>query len=49
MPLELELTLNSNLADYLRTAYSTNFTLQNIQLLYDAYIVDESVVESFYR
>ena len=49
MPQELELHLNPNLTDYLRTAYSTNFTLQNIQLIYDSYITDESVVDSFYR
>jgi hypothetical protein len=59
MPLELELHLNPTISDYLYNQYqtadgatvalSTNFTLQNIQLLYDAYIVDEAVQESFYK
>ena len=35
MPIELELHLNPILTDYLRTNFSTNFTLQNIQVLYE--------------
>jgi hypothetical protein len=58
MPLELELHLNPNVGDYLYSQItrggtnanlSSNFTLQNIQLIYDTLSADESVVESFYR
>jgi hypothetical protein len=50
-PLELEMTLNSTLADYINTGsgLSTNFSISNVQLLYDAYVLDESVQESFYK
>ena len=52
MPLELEMSLNSTVTDWLNpggTAFSTIFTVSNIQLLYDAYILDEAVQESFYK
>mgnify|MGYP007049803996 CR=1 FL=1 len=51
MPLEYECSLSSTPADWLNTAggNSQTFSIQNIQLLYDAYILDESVLESFYK
>ena len=52
MPLELEMTLNSSAADWLNAASganSTSYSISNIQLIYDAYILDESVQESFYK
>ena len=51
MPLEYELSLNSTVSDWLvtTTGFSTDFSVQNIQLIYDAYILDESVLESFYN
>ena len=51
MPLELECTLNTTVADWLTTAagHSTNFAIENIQLLYDAYALDEAVQDSFYK
>jgi hypothetical protein len=54
MPLELELQLGATVSDYLVAArdgtnFSTNFTLQNIQLVYDVYEADAAVSESFYR
>ena len=51
MPLEYELSLNSTVSDWLVTtgSFSSDFSVQNIQLIYDAYILDESVLESFYK
>ena len=50
MPLELECTLNTTVSDWLSTAgNSTNFSIENIQLLYDAYALDEAVQDSFYK
>ena len=51
MPLELELTLTSVVADWLSTGagFSSNFDIANVQLLYDAYVLDEAVQESFYK
>ena len=51
MPLEVELTLNPTITDYLVQGANNSgaFSLQNIQLLYTSYSLDESVVESFYR
>jgi hypothetical protein len=52
MPLELEMTLNSTAADWLNAASgvnSTSYSISNIQLIYDAYILDEAVQESFYK
>ena len=51
MPLEYELSLNSNVSDWLVTTagFSSAFSVQSIQLIYDAYILDESVLESFYK
>jgi hypothetical protein len=51
MPLELEMTLNSSLSDWLltTTGHSTTFAIENIQLLYDAYALDEAVQDSFYK
>ena len=51
MPLELELSLNSTVTDWLNTSTgnSSSYTISNIQLLYDAYVLDESVQESFYK
>ena len=49
-PMELELTLNSNVSDWLTTSgNSSSFSISDIQLLYDAYSLDEAVQESFYR
>ena len=52
MPLELEMSLNSTVADWLNadgTNNSTSYSISNIQLIYDAYVLDESVQESFYK
>ena len=52
MPLELEMSLNSTVADWLNadgTNNSTNYSISNIQLIYDAYVLDEAVQESFYK
>ena len=50
-PMELEVTLVNIVGDWLTTAgnVSTNFSVSNVQLLYDAYVLDEAVQESFYR
>ena len=50
-PLELEMTLNSTVSDWISTGsgLSSNYTVSNIQLLYDAYALDEAVQESFYK
>ena len=50
-PLELEMTLNSVVGDWIDAAdaKSQNFEISNVQLLFDAYILDESVQESFYK
>lgn len=50
-PLELEMTLNSTQSDWVSTSgsNSTNYSVSNIQLLYDAYVLDENVHESFYK
>jgi len=59
-PLELELTLNNVNSDWLaqgdnggggaaQVVYSNNFTISNIMVIYDAYVLDETVQESFYR
>lgn len=50
-PLELELSLNSNVSDWLSTGSgkSSSFSVSNIQLMYDAYALDEAVQESFYK
>jgi hypothetical protein len=51
MPLEYECSLSSTPADWLNVtgANSQTYSVQNIQLLCDAYIRDESVLESFYK
>ena len=51
MPLELELQLGATVSDYLVAGanLSSNFTLQNIQLIYDVYEADPAVSESFFR
>jgi hypothetical protein len=52
MPQELELSVVSTVTDWLNTNAGNNsssFTLSNIQLLYDAYVLDEAVQESFYK
>lgn len=46
-PLELECTLNSTTTDW--CTGTATYTVSNIQLIYDAYILDESVQESFYK
>jgi hypothetical protein len=52
-PLELELTLSDSsnwcLASSGGTNYSQIFTVSDIQLYYDAMVLDESVQESFYK
>ena len=49
-PLELEMTLGAA-ADWLNTSSgkSSDWSVSNIQLLYDSYTLDESVQESFYK
>ena len=47
-PLELELSLNPTVTDWVAGG-STNYSISNIQLLYDAYVLDEAVQESFYK
>jgi hypothetical protein len=49
-PLELEMTLGAA-ADWLNTAgnRSASYAISNIQLLYDVYVLDEAVQESFYK
>ena len=54
-PLEVELILSSP-ADWLLVGNvggvytgSTNYTISNVQLIYDAYILDEQVQNSFYK
>jgi hypothetical protein len=52
MPLELELSLNSTVLDWVNPDGTTNsetYSISNIQLLYDAYVLDEAVQESFYK
>jgi hypothetical protein len=51
MPLELECTLNTVVGDWLATGAnrSTNYAIENIQLVYDAYALDEAVQDSFYK
>ena len=52
MPLELECSVASTTSDWVYangTANSTNYSISNIQLLYDAYVLDEAVQESFYK
>ena len=49
-PLELEVTLNSNLADWLDIADgSQSLSISNVQLWYNNISVDEAIQESFYR
>jgi len=49
-PMELELSLNSNPLDWVAaTGSSVNYSISNIQLLYDAYVLDEALQESFYK
>ena len=48
-PMELEMTLNSQVSDWLGPTGSQAFQISNIQLLYDAYVLDEAVQESFYK
>jgi len=49
-PLEIELSLISSASDWLETGSgnSTNFSISDVQILYDAYALDESVQNSFY-
>jgi hypothetical protein len=49
--LEVEISLNPVVSDWLNTSssYSTNFSISNVQLLYDAYAVDEAVQKPFFR
>ena len=47
-PLELELSLGAA-ADWLDTTASQSFSISNIQLIYDAVTLDESVQDSMYK
>ena len=49
-PLEIELSMISNPADWLNTAggNSNSFQIENVQILYDGYTLDEAVLQSFY-
>ena len=51
MPLELELSLNTVVSDWLNVTSpnSQSYSITNIQLLYDAYILDEAVQSSFFK
>ena len=48
--MELEMTLGSS-ADWLSqgVSQSTTYAIENTQLLYDAYSLDEAVLDSFYK
>jgi hypothetical protein len=48
-PLELEVSLNNVVGDWLDAGGSQAYSVTNIQLLYDAYVLDEAVQESFYK
>jgi hypothetical protein len=51
MPLEVEMSLNPVITDWLNTTgtgKSSTFSISNIQLLYDVYVLDEAVQNSFY-
>ena len=50
-PLELEVSLNPVVSDWLNVSgsNSSSFSINNIQILYDAYELDEAVQESFYK
>ena len=50
LPLEYELSLINQVSDWVSTASgcSTNFSVSDVQLMYDAYVLDESVQHSFY-
>jgi hypothetical protein len=48
-PLEVELSLTNTPGDWLSAAGSQGWEVINIQLMYDAYILDPSVEESFYK
>jgi hypothetical protein len=51
-PLELEMSLSSNPADWLRTGadgLSAGYTVTNIQLLYDQIQLDDSIEEALYK
>ena len=50
-PLEIELSLISSAGDWLDLSdanYSSSFTISDVQLLYDCYVLDEAVQNSFY-
>lgn len=55
-PLEIELQMVNNVDDFLKKPTSEaeaavmiqNFALTNVQILYDAYVLDEAVLSSFY-
>jgi hypothetical protein len=51
MPLELEMSLNPVVTDWVNTSgsRSSTYAITNIQLLYDAYVLDEAVQNSFYK
>jgi len=50
-PLELEVSVNPVTTDWLGTGTNSSqaFSISNIQLLYDAYALDEAVQESMYK
>jgi hypothetical protein len=50
-PLEVELTTTSNPGDWLLVSgsSSSNYSISNVQLIYDAYVLDEAVQSSFYK
>ena len=51
VPLELEMSLSSNVGDWLSAATNTSQTYQisNIQLMYNSVTLDESITESLYK
>jgi hypothetical protein len=50
MPMELEMTLGSN-ADWLSLGVnqSTTYVIEHLQLVYDAYALDEAALDAFYK
>jgi hypothetical protein len=49
--LEIEMTLNSTLTDYLNTTTgnSSTFSISNVQIMYDTIITDEAISNSLYK
>jgi len=48
MPLELEMSLNATVSDWLSASGSQSYSISNVQLLMDVITLDEAVQASFY-